>query len=72
MEGLNNNVLLSVFRHSELAERYGVCIIDGPLVGLLARTVVILDKNQQIIYSKQVYEIAIELNYSAAIAAQKH
>lgn len=71
-EGLNNVVPLSVFRHPEFAERYGVRIIDGPLNGLLARAVVILDKNQQIIYSEQVPEIVNEPNYSAALAVLKH
>jgi thiol peroxidase len=68
-EGLNNVIPLSIFRHPEFAEHYGVRIVDGPLAGLLARAVIILDKNQQIIYSEQVSEIVNEPNYSAALAA---
>lgn len=70
-EGLKNVIPLSVFRHSEFAERYGVHIIDGPIAGLLARSIVIVDKNMQIIYTEQVPEIVNEPNYAAALAALK-
>ncbi len=68
-EGLKNVVPLSVFRHPEFAEQYGVRIIDGPLAGLLARAIVVLDSKMQVIYTEQVPEIVNEPNYAAAMTA---
>lgn len=44
---------------------------DGPLKGLLARAVVVVDENGKIIYEEFVPEITQEPNYEAAIAALK-
>lgn len=44
---------------------------DGPLKGLLARAVVVVDENGKIIYEELVPEITQEPNYEAAIAALK-
>jgi thioredoxin-dependent peroxiredoxin len=70
-EGLNNVVTLSTFRHREFAGKYGVDISDGPLKGLTARAVVVLDENDKVLHSELVPEIGNEPNYEAALAALK-
>ena len=70
-EGLNNVVSLSLIRGKTFAKDYGVLIEDGPLAGLTARAVVVLDENDKVIYKELVPEIAQEPNYEAALAAAK-
>ncbi|MCF5672228.1 lipid hydroperoxide peroxidase, partial [Pseudomonas syringae] len=50
---------------------YGVAIADGPLKGLTARAVVVLDENDNVLHSELVKEIAEEPNYDAALAVLK-
>ena len=68
-EGLDNVVTLSTLRGREFLEAYGVAISSGPLVGLAARDVVVLDANDQVIHSQLVGEIKDEPDYAAALAA---
>lgn len=49
------------------AQKYGVQLIDGPLAGLLARAVVIIDGDRRVIYQELVEEITSEPDYRAAI-----
>lgn len=70
-EGLNNVVTLSTFRGRDFHGRYGVDIADGPLKGLTARAVVVLDENNRVLHSELVPEIANEPDYEAALAALK-
>jgi thiol peroxidase len=70
-ENLNNVVTLSTVRGAEFKEDYGVAIADGPLKGLTARAVVVLDENDKVIYSQLVNEITEEPDYDAALAALK-
>lgn len=70
-EGLNDVVTLSTFRGGEFHGKYGVDIIDGPLKGLTARAVVVLDENNKVLHAELVPEIANEPNYEAALAALK-
>jgi thiol peroxidase len=67
-EGLDDVVPLSVFR-SDFGKDYGLTIVDGPLAGLLARAVVIIDKQGKVIYTEQVPEITQEPDYQAALKA---
>lgn len=67
-EGIKNAEGLSTFR-SDFADRYGLKLVDGPLAGLCARAVVVLDADNKVIYAEQVPEIAQEPNYDAALAA---
>jgi thiol peroxidase len=67
-EGIENVVTGSTFR-SSFGKDYGLEIIDGPLVGLLSRCVVVINENGEVTYSEQVAEIADEPNYEKAIAA---
>ncbi len=70
-EGLENVKNLSDFRDSDFAVDYGVAIADGPLKGLTARAVVVLDENNNVLHSELVKEIAEEPNYEAALAVLK-
>ena len=70
-EGLENVQNLSTVRGAEFIENYGVAIADGPLKGLTARAVVVLDENDNVLHSELVKEIAEEPNYEAALAVLK-
>ena len=67
-EGLDNVVTLSTLRGREFIEAYGVAITSGPLAGLTARAVVVLDENNRVIHSELVPEIKQEPDYAAALA----
>lgn len=67
-EGLDNVVTLSTLRGREFLENYGVAITSGPLAGLAARSVVVLDENDRVIHSELVPEIKQEPDYAAALA----
>ncbi len=62
---------LSTLRGREFLRDYGVEIASGPLVGVTARGVLVLDKNDKVLHSELVPEIAEEPDYTAAIAALK-
>ncbi len=68
-EGLSNVVTLSMMRSRKFAKDYGVLLEDGPLAGLTARAIVVLDENNRVCYSELVPEIAQEPDYNAALAA---
>lgn len=68
-EGLDNVETLSTFRDGGFAKDYGVMITDGPLKGLCARAVVVLDENDQVVHTQLVPEIGEEPDYEAALAA---
>ncbi len=63
-EGLDNVVMLSDFRAGEFGKTYGVVFTDGPLEGLLSRSVVVIDVEGNVVYTEQVAETADEPNYS--------
>lgn len=66
-EGIENVVPASVFRSPNFGKDYGVSMTDGPLKGLLARAVVVIDPKGNISYTELVPEIAQEPDYQAAI-----
>lgn len=70
-EGLANVVTLSTMRGAEFMKNYGVAIASGPLAGVTARAVVVLDENDKVIHAELVPEIKNEPNYDAALAALK-
>lgn len=67
-EGIENVVTASDFR-TTMGEDYGVTMTDGPLEGLLSRSVVVLDESGTVVYTQQVPEITTEPDYDAALAA---
>lgn len=68
-EGLKNVVTLSTFRAPAFAKTYGVALESGPLAGLTARAVVVLDESNKVVHTELVAEIADEPNYDAALNA---
>lgn len=70
-EGIENLIAASAFRSPEFAREYGVEMVDGPLAGLLARAVVIIDETGRVVYTELVPEITHEPNYEAALKALK-
>lgn len=70
-EGLDNVVNLSTLRGRDFIEAYGVAIAEGPLKGLTARAVVVLDEQNKVLHSELVSEIGQEPNYDAALAVLK-
>ncbi len=68
-EGLDKVVPLSMMRSRNFAKDYGVLIEDGPLAGITARAVIVLDAKNQVIYSQLVPEITQEPDYVSALAA---
>ena len=68
-EELSNVVPLSMMRSRLFAKDYGVLLVDGPLAGICARAVVVLDENNRVRYTQLVDEITTEPDYAAALAA---
>lgn len=68
-EGLDNVVTLSSMRSSDFGKAYGVLITDGPLAGLFARAIVVLDGSGKVVKTQLVPEIKQEPDYDAALAA---
>ena len=66
-EGIKNAESLSTFL-GDFADKYGVKLVDGPLAGLLARSVLVLDEQNKVIHAELVPEIAQEPDYDAALA----
>lgn len=68
-EGLDKVIPLSMMRSRDFARDYGVLMQDGPLAGLAARAVVVIDEQDKVVHTELVPEIAQEPNYDAALAA---
>ncbi len=67
-EGLERVLMLSTMRDPDFFQDYGVDIAEGPLAGLGARAVIVLDENDKVLYSELVSEIGSEPNYDNALA----
>lgn len=70
-EGIKNVTVGSAFRSPVFAQKYGLQMVDGPLAGLLARAVIVLDEDRNVIYSDLVEEITNEPKYDEAIEVLK-
>ena len=62
---------LSMMRDRHFAKDYGVLITDGPLAGITARAIVVIDENDKVVHTELVPEIKQEPNYDKALAALK-
>ena len=58
-------------RGAEFLKDYGVALVSGPLAGVSARAVVVLDEHDKVLHSELVAEIGSEPNYEAALAVLK-
>lgn len=70
-EGIDKLVVASAFRAPEFVKNYGLEMVDGPIAGLLARAVIIVDESGKVIYSDLVSEVTDEPDYKAAISVLK-
>jgi thiol peroxidase len=68
-EGITNVITLSGFRDREFGRAYGIDYIDGPMVGLYARGIVVIDETGTVIYTELVPEHIHEPDYEAALNA---
>lgn len=68
-EGISNVVTLSGFRDIAFGKAYGVDILDGPMAGLYARSIVVIDEEGKVVYTELVPEIVQEPDYDKALAA---
>jgi thiol peroxidase len=68
-EGLKDVVPVSVFRSAAFGKDYGQTITTGPLAGLLARAIVVVDSDGKVKYTEQVPEIGQEPDYEAALGS---
>jgi thiol peroxidase len=68
-EGLDNVITLSLMRGREFLKDYGVELVSGPMAGVAARAVVVLDERNEVLYSELVPEIKTEPDYDAAIGS---
>ncbi len=69
--GIQNIMVLSDFRDHSFGKAYGYEIVDGALTGILARAIVVIDKQGVVRYEQIVPEIAQEPDYDKAMAAAK-
>ncbi len=67
-EGIDNVVVSSDFR-TDFGEVYGVTFADGPMKGLLSRSVIVIDEAGKVVYTEQVASTGTEPDYDAALAA---
>ena len=68
-EGIENVTTGSTFRNPEFCDGYGIGLVDGPLAGLCARAVVVIDTDGTVLHTELVSEIANEPDYDAALDA---
>lgn len=68
-EGIKNVVMLSMMRGRQFLHDYGVAMTDGPLAGLAARAVLVLDAHDTVVHAQMVDEITHEPDYAAALKA---
>lgn len=68
-EGVENVKPLSIMRSNEFSRDYGVLIEDGPLAGITARALLVLDQENSVVHTELVGEIANEPDYDAAMQA---
>lgn len=66
-EGLENVITASDFRYNSFATTYGVLLTDGPLQGLMARSVVAIDETGKVVYTELVEETVNEPSYEISV-----
>lgn len=66
MEKVHNVLTLSMMRDKEFGKAYGLLLQDGPIAGLLARSMMVLDEKDHVLYVEVVPEITTEPNYHKA------
>ena len=72
VEKLENVVPLSMMRNRDFGRDYGIEIIDGPLAGITARAIIVIDEADRVVYTELVSDIADEPDYEKSNAAVSH
>ena len=67
-ENVHNLITLSMMRDKEFGKAYGLLMTDGPIAGILARSVFVLDEKDHVLYVELVPEITQEPNYQKALS----
>lgn len=67
-EGIENVTNLSDIS-GQFGLDYGVTFADGPIEGLLSRSIVVIGNDGKIMYTEQIAETSEEPNYQAALKA---
>lgn len=70
-EGIDRVVTLSELRNRDFGINYGLELINGPMTGLLARAVIVIDAAGKVVYRELVDDITHEPDYKSALAALK-
>lgn len=70
-EGVKNVVTLSMMRDRHFAKDYGVLLEDSPIAGLCARSTLVLDENNKVLYTQLGPELTVEPDYEKALAVLK-
>lgn len=70
-EGIENVEMLSDFRNGNFGNNYNLTFMNGPVEGLLSRSIVVLDEKGVVLHAEQVEEVVDEPNYEAALNALK-
>ncbi|MFK2820921.1 thiol peroxidase [Flavobacteriaceae sp. LMIT009] len=68
-EGIENVEMLSDFRNGSFGNDYNLTFTNGPVEGLLSRSIIVLDENGVVLHTEQVQEVVEEPNYEAALNA---
>ncbi|MFT7666044.1 MAG: thiol peroxidase, partial [Patiriisocius sp.] len=68
-EGIENVEMLSDFKDGSFGDAYGLTVVDGPFANLHSRVVMVLDEQNNVLYTEQVPEIGQEPNYTEALKA---
>ena len=68
-DNLSSVVVLSTMRAPGFGKDYGVVMVDGAMAGLMSRAVLVLDRENKVVYAEQVPEIAQEPDYKAIMEA---
>ncbi|MEI8093521.1 MAG: thiol peroxidase [Spirochaetales bacterium] len=62
---IGNVITLSQMRNQKFGTDYGVLLKSGPLAGILSRAVVVVGKDDVVLYTEQVPETSKEPDYDA-------
>lgn len=68
VEGVDNIFALAMMRSFDFANDYGVLITDGPMAGITARAIVVLDADNKVLHTELVRELANQPDYDLALA----
>lgn len=66
---LKHSIGLSAIRHAGFGDNYGVQIVDGPLAGMFARAIVVLDENNTVVHQEHIEDINEQPDFNAAMRA---